>query len=382
MNALWPSHERGSRQAREKLGARRRPKRVSLGRMRRPPPLFRTRRLAALLTALTALALVGALVGRATHAADPQPYAVTIEKTGNGPLDQALHDSSTLVSLRESAPVAPFALVARAQQDVGRFETALHSFGFYKGRVDLKIAGRPLDDPNLPDFLDRAPADPPVPVTVTVDPGPLFHLRKVAVEGAVPDAARAKLELKPGAPAVASDVLAARERLLNAMRDEGYALAQVDKPVAILEPAADALDVTFKATSGPRVDLGAISVAGLEGVNRSFVRRRLLVHPGEQFSPEALEKARQDLAATGVFSSVRSGPRGAPRRPRPAADHLPGRGAAAPRGDVRRGLFHGSRGLYHGHLVGPQPVRQRRAAQSDCGVPGRRQRRRSVRATM
>ena len=40
-------------------------------------------------------------------------------------------------------------------------------------------------------------------------------------------------------------------------------------------------------------------------MNGSFVRRRLLVHPGEQFSPDALEKARQDLLATGVFSSVR-----------------------------------------------------------------------------
>jgi translocation and assembly module TamA len=34
------------------------------------------------------------------------------------------------------------------------------------------------------------------------------------------------------------------------------------------------------------------------------VRRRLLVHPGERFNPVALEKARQDLASVGVFSSV------------------------------------------------------------------------------
>ena len=255
--------------------------------------------------ALIILLAAPALVGPATHAADPQPYTVSIEKTGNAALDKALSDSSTLVSLRESAPVGPFALIARAQQDVGRFETALHSFGYYKGKVDLKIAGRPLNDPNLPDLLDQAPANPPVAVSVKAEPGPLFHLRKVVVEGAIPDAAREKLDLKPGAPAIASDVLAARERLLNAMRDQGYALAEVSEPVAMLDPGADALDVTFQAKSGPRVDLGAIKVEGLKQVNASFIRRRLLVYPGEQYSPEALEKARQDLQATGVFSSVR-----------------------------------------------------------------------------
>ena len=129
--------------------------------------------------------------------------------------------------------------------------------------MSLTVAGHPIDDPNLPDLLDRAPANPPVQVSVMADPGPLFHLRKVAIEGAVPEAAREKLDLAPGAPAVASDVLAARDRLLKAMRDEGYALAKVDEPIAILEPAANALDVTFKAESGPRVDLGAITVSGL-----------------------------------------------------------------------------------------------------------------------
>ena len=32
------------------------------------------------------------------------------------------------------------------------------------------------------------------------------------------------------------------------------------------------------------------------------MRRRLLLHPGEQFSPTAIDKARQDLPSLGVFS--------------------------------------------------------------------------------
>ncbi len=43
---------------------------------------------------------------------------------------------------------------------------------------------------------------------------------------------------------------------------------------------------------------------GLKDTNDSYVRRRLLVHPGEQYDPASIERARQDLAASGIFSAV------------------------------------------------------------------------------
>ncbi len=245
---------------------------------------------------------------QAIHAADPQPYKVEIKPTGNAALDQAVSGSSTLISLRESAPVGAFALIARARNDADRFQTALNSFGYYEGQVNVRIDGRPLDDPALPDLLDRAPAEPAVPVTVTLEKGPLFHLRRVSIEGNVPQSARDQLDLKPGAPAAAANVLAARKRLLDALREQGYALAKVDDPVAILRSGADALDVTYKVTTGPRVDIGPIAFKGLDQVNASFVRKRLELRQGEQFSPSAIETARQDLVGLGVFSAVRAEP--------------------------------------------------------------------------
>src|SRR5690349_20460343 len=74
-------------------------------------------------------------------AADPQSYTVTIKPTGNAARAAALSGSSTLVSLRESAPVAGFALVQRARQDEDRFTTALQSYGFYKATIHLTIGG-------------------------------------------------------------------------------------------------------------------------------------------------------------------------------------------------------------------------------------------------
>ena len=262
-------------------------------------PSFILRHLPALLASALCMA------GPVSRAADPQAYTVTFNDTGNALLNQALKDSSTLISLRQSAPVGPFALVARAQKDLERFTIALGSFGFYQGKAQMRIAGRALDDPGLYDFLARVPANPPVPVVVAVELGPLFRLRRVEINGTVPGRAASSLGLKPGAPALAADVLAARERLLEALRNDGYALAKVGEPVAILLPDANALDVSFQAETGPVATLGEISLHGLAAVDESFVRRRLLVFYGDQFNPKAIEKARQDLASIGVFSSVR-----------------------------------------------------------------------------
>src|ERR1700684_2165936 len=82
-------------------------------------------------------------------AADPQPYNVVLKPTGDSALDAALQSSSTLVSLQKSAPVAGFALTERARQDVDRFETALHSFGYYKATVVTTIGGHALGVPTL-----------------------------------------------------------------------------------------------------------------------------------------------------------------------------------------------------------------------------------------
>ena len=264
----------------------------------------------AVLSAILAAVLL--LASPLTQAADPQPYEVTLKPTGQSALDQAVHDASQLVALREKAPVGPFALVTRARDDTNRFATALHSFGYYKASVTLTIDGHSLEDPTLPDLLDKSPAKPPVPVVVSFDLGPQFHLGQIAIDGDVPEAARAQLGLAKGAPALAADVLAAQQRLLTTIREAGYPLAKVDLPPVTLHPADNLLDVTFHAETGPHADIGAISITGLKTVNEDYVRRRLLLHQGEHFSPAAIEKARTDLADVGVFSVVRMQP----------ADHL------------------------------------------------------------
>jgi translocation and assembly module TamA len=240
-----------------------------------------------------------------SHAADPQPYSVVIPPTGDKAVDQAVHDAATLVSLQKTAAVGPFALLARARADADRFATVLDSFGYYGNSVRMSVAGRDIADPDLPAALDATAAGTEVPVTVGLTLGPLYHLGQVELSGDVPNTARAAFTLKPGAPAVAADVIAAREKLLASLRGSGHALAKVADPVATLHPGRATLDIAIAVQAGPRVALGRIGIDGLERTNEDFVRRRLQLHPGEMFDPAQIEAARQDLAAVGAFSSVR-----------------------------------------------------------------------------
>ena len=253
---------------------------------------------------LAVLAGSAVLLQPAAQAADPQPYDVKIAPTGDKTIDGALKDSSTLIALQKSAPVGPFALVTRAQGDAGRLETALHSFGYYDAKVMVRIDDHAVDDPSLPDELTAKPTGSKAAIAISVDRGPLFHLRHVTIQGQVTEAERAKLGIASGDPAIASKVLAAQNNLLAALRADGHALAKVGAPDAVETPGDQVIDVTFHADPGPRVDIGPIAINGLKVTNPGYVRNRLMVHSGEQYDPAKIDAARQDLANAGIFSSV------------------------------------------------------------------------------
>jgi translocation and assembly module TamA len=266
--------------------------------MRRFTAFCRTAALS-LLTAVLVLGRPGA------HAADPQPYVVDVKPSGDAAFDSAVKDSSTLISLKDKTPVGGFALVQRARDDAARFMEAAQAFGYYSGTVAITIDAVALDDPSLAQRIDSAPGKPPVSVVITVDHGKRFHLGQITIDGAIPPGFTPSLGISTGQDAVAANVLAARDHLLAELRDASYPLATVILPDGILHRDRQELDVSFQVNTGPKAALGAIQFTGLHDMSEAFMRQRLLLHPGEPFSPEEIDKARQDLLSLGVFSSVR-----------------------------------------------------------------------------
>ena len=175
--------------------------------------------------------------------------------------------------------------------------------------MHVSVDGHAGDDPGLPDLLSRLPKGQAATITLSVSLGPQFNLGAITLKDDEPEpptaAQRKALGLHAGQPALAADVLAAQDRLLAALREDGHALAEVKPPVAYLHPGTHTLSIVFDVHQGPRVDIGAIRLDGLKQVNARFVRRRLLVHTGQLYQPSKIEAARQDLLSTGVFSDVR-----------------------------------------------------------------------------
>ncbi len=255
-------------------------------------------------TAVLMLTVIARYGASPAYAADPQPYRVEMASTDDSDLDATLKATSDLLTLRKSAPVGPFGLIGRGRGDLERLKTVLDSFGYYQSYVEIRIDGLPLDAPTLGEELNARAAGSDAQVKITFSIGPLYHVRRIDIDGEVPKSAQGALGLKTGMPAVAADILAGGERLQSALEDQGYAFAKVDPPVAYEDPPNRVLDVSFHVVAGSQVQIGEISIRGLKRVRESFVRARLLIHTGEQYGANKIEQARKDLLGLGVFSSV------------------------------------------------------------------------------
>jgi translocation and assembly module TamA len=243
-------------------------------------------------------------LSRLSHAADPLSYRVDWTSSGQRAVDSLMKATSQLEALRSTAPVDPYGLLARARGDVGRLQTVLRSFGYYQGAITITINGMALDSPTLTDALSGLPKGTNAHVRISAAPGPLFHIGRIDIEGKLPAGMERRLGLSPGAPAIASDALAAGANLQAALQNTGYAFAKVDKPRATELPAQHVLNLKYRVATGARVRVGEIRIEGLNRVHESLVRRRLLLRTGELFSAASVDKARQDLLTMGLFSQV------------------------------------------------------------------------------
>ncbi|QDH17679.1 autotransporter assembly complex protein TamA [Swingsia samuiensis] len=268
-------------------------------------------------------------------------YKVAIEPTKDSALDAAIAASSQLSTLQETQKVGAYALTGRINGDYDRVDAALQSQGYYAGAVAIKVQvdGHELDgrSPQLPEALQAARDNQKIKISVSVEAGQKFHLGRIILttppkvleksgtkndkgqQVSVKTSDQAEKQGEPvtlsseeqkafnlvsGQPAVAGDVLAAQNNLLNQLQEEGYAVASVSTPLAYLKPASHSLDVVFRVGRGPKVVIGPMSMSGLKKVHETYLKRRLTLQEGQLYQPSKIEQARQDLTSTGVFSAV------------------------------------------------------------------------------
>ena len=248
------------------------------------------------------LAGLACALGPAAHAGDVR-YQVSFVPSGDKKLDALLGQTSQLVALNQKKPVAPFALIGRAEADKAQFLIVLHSLGYDAGGVDVTIDGLAPTDPDVLAAIDQQPRGVAARLVVTAHKGPRFLLGKVSFPG-LPPGLRLTGMPRSGEAALAAPILAAAPALTTALHNGGYAFASVGQPQAVAELKTHRLDVTYRVIPGVRVRIGAVSFSGLTRTSPDFLRAHIALKPGQPYSETALDNARDSLLSLGVFSSV------------------------------------------------------------------------------
>ncbi len=153
----------------------------------------------------------------------------------------------------------------------------------------------------------------PVPVAVTVEPGPVFSFGEIAIDG-LPQGAMTEededalelddWELVEGEEARSGAILTAEGRLVEVWRQRGYPKAAVPSRQVVADHATQTVDVNLSVHPGPPAQLGVVGVTGTERMDAEFTRYMTGIEPGEPYDPDTLKRARERLQRLGVFSSV------------------------------------------------------------------------------
>jgi translocation and assembly module TamA len=212
-----------------------------------------------------------------------------------GEMDRVLRAELTrAVGEARSAPESLLEARRRAKGAVGSAMALLRSEGYYEAEIEV----------------ETSTTGPPRGV-LRIAPGRRFSLRESDIEwvGQQPApadqaAARGAMDLAPGAPGRAQDVLAAEGRIVAALLRRGYADVKAEPREVIVDHADASVAPKFKIASGERVRLGAVVVESKGRTRAGWVRSMATWRQGEVFSPEVLAKMQRRLVDTGAFESV------------------------------------------------------------------------------
>jgi len=182
----------------------------------------------------------------------------------------------------------------RARAAVERAVAVLRSEGYYQAVVEDEVEGedRPL-------------------AVVLVTPGPRFTLGEPQVEwtGPAPDpeaaaAATGALELAPGDPGRAADVVGAEGRLVAALVQHGYADARAGDRRVVVDHAVTAVQPTYVIDPGGRVRLDGIELVTRGPTNPAWVAGLAPWTEGDVYDPEDVAELERRLLETGVYDTI------------------------------------------------------------------------------
>jgi len=194
----------------------------------------------------------------------------------------------------DGPPTNRFEARRRARAALESAEALLRSEGYYQ--------------PLLEDIVEGE--DAPVAI-VSIEPGRRFTLAEPTIQWASPEpqadviqTARARLNLEPGAPGRAADVIAAEGRIIASLSEQGYPDAEVQPRRVVVDHAAFAVAPTYRIASGPLVRLDGVQVETAGPTNPAWVAALAPWREGDRYDPEQVAELERRLLETGVYDGV------------------------------------------------------------------------------
>lgn len=240
--------------------------------------------------------------------ADAVAYEPALTVTGAEGLTKPLRGASRLVADNGEPVVGPPGLLARARGDYQRLLGILYANGHYGGTISITVDGREAADiPIDATFGETAN------VAITVDTGPVYLFDSISIKnrpGVILDdntlpKTPEELGLRTGETARSTAVLDAESALVGRWREAGHPKARIGTRTASARHRAEAVDVAIVAEPGRRAVFGESTVEGTDRMDPGFVAYYADLPEGEQFDPDDIERARDQLRRLEVFQATR-----------------------------------------------------------------------------
>jgi translocation and assembly module TamA len=212
-----------------------------------------------------------------------------------GQLDKGLRkEIERAIGESKTRPDSRFDARRRAREAAEAAIAVLRSEGYYAYEV-------------TPDVSE---GEPPQGV-VRVNPGQRFTFRDLQLqwigEPPAPDVAKAGLDavqLHPGEPGRAADVLAAEGRIVAAVQHHGYADVEARPRIVSVDHADRSVNPTFNIAAGELVKLDGVNVVTDGRTNPNWVRGLAPWKSGDPYDPDDVAELERRLLDVGVYDSV------------------------------------------------------------------------------